>query len=525
MKLSIPRKENKNIEFKEKLSPEIHLKKDKKEHLASQMKFRLEIGKGRAVYVLGVDDKGEAKGLSDLEFEESLTVLKAIARENNAEIEKIEKFSENGKVIGKILISKKHKKVKQHIVVATAGHVSHGKSTLIGTLMTGKPDKEGKHWLYLNVLPHEIERGLSADLHYALYGFKEGKVLNLKNPLDKRERAKVVEQAEKIVSFIDTVGHEPWLRTTIRGLVGQNIDYGLLVVAADDGVTRITKEHLGLLLAMSLPVIVCITKIDKVSKKRIEEVEKEVEELLKHVGRVPFSIKEEKDLSIIIDKLDVVSPLIRTSSVTLEGYDLLNKLLYSLPERKKILEMPFLMFIDRVYNIPGTGTVVSGTIKQGKLRAGTELLIGPDENGDFKKVKVKSIEMHYCRLEEANAGLVVGIAIKGIKSEEVERGMILCDETIDPKAVKSFEAEILVLHHPTRIASGYEPVLHCNTIAESVKFELLDKEYLKSGESGNVKITFKYKPHFVQVNDKFVFREGKTKGIGTITKILNFAKA
>jgi len=523
MKLSVPRKENKNIEFKEKLSPEIHLKEDKKQHLASQMKFRLEIGKGRAIYILGVDDKGNAKGLSELEFEESLNVLKIIARENNAEIEKVEKFSENGKIIGKILISKKYKKVKQHIVVATAGHVSHGKSTLIGTLITGRPDKEGKNWLYLNVLPHEIERGLSADLHYALYGFKEGRVLNLKNPLDKRERAKIVEQAEKIISFIDTVGHEPWLRTTIRGLVGQNVDYGLLVVAADDGVTRITREHLGLLLAMDLPIIVCITKVDKVEERKIEEVEKQVEELLKHVGRVPFLIKDEKDLNVIIDKLDVVSPLIRTSAVTLDGYNLLNKLFYSLPERKKILEKPFLMFIDRVYNIPGTGTVVSGTIKQGKLKAGSELLIGPDESGNFKKVKAKSIEMHYCRLEEANAGLVVGIAIRGIKNEEVERGMILCDEAIQPKAVKSFEAEILVLHHPTRIASGYEPVLHCNTIAESVKFELLDKNYLKSGESGKVKMKFKYKPHFVQVNDKFVFREGKTKGIGTITKILEYA--
>jgi elongation factor 1-alpha len=523
MKLSIPKKENKNIEFKEKLSPEIHLKEDKKQHLATQMKFKLEIGNGKAIYILGVDDKGNVKGLSELEFEESLNVLRMIARENNAEIEKMEKFSENGKIIGKILISKKIKAIKQHIVIATVGHVSHGKSTLIGTLMTGEPDKEGKHWLYLNVLPHEIERGLSADLHYALYGFKEGKVLNLKNPLDKKERAKIVEQAEKIISFIDTVGHEPWVRTTIRGIVGQSIDYGLLVVAADDGVTHITKEHLGLLLAMNLPVIICITKIDRVNEKRIEEVEKQVEDLLKHVGRIPFLIKEEKDLNVIIDKLDVVAPLIKTSALTFEGYDLLNKLFYILPERKKLSEKPFLMFIDRVYNVPGAGTVVSGTIKQGKLKAGSELLIGPDKKGNFKKVKAKSIEMHYCRLEEANAGLIVGIAIRGIKSEEIERGMILCDEAIKPKAVKSFEAEIFVLHHPTRIASGYEPVLHCNTIAESVKFKLLDKDYLKSGESGKVEMRFKYKPQFVQVDDKFVFREGKTKGIGTITKILEYA--
>jgi elongation factor 1-alpha len=520
----IPRKENKNIEFKEKLSSETHLKENKKQHLAAQMKYRLETGDGKAVYILGADDKGNAKGLTEIEFEESLNVLRVIAAENNAEIEKVERFTENGKIIGRILIVRKYETgLKQHVVIATAGHVSHGKSTLIGTLMTGKPDKAGKHWLYLNVLPHEIERGLSADLHYALYGFKAGKVLNLKNPLDKKERARIVEQADKVISFVDTVGHEPWLRTTIRGLVGQNLDYGLLVVAADDGVTYITKEHLGLLLAMNLPVIICITKIDKIGERRIEEVEKQIEELIKYVGRVPFAIKDEKDLAVIIDKLDVMVPIIKTSAVTLEGYDLLNKLLYALPQRKKDLDKPFLMFIDRVYNIKGVGTVVSGTVKQGKLKPGSELLIGPDASGQFKKVKATSIEMHYQPLQEANAGLVVGIAIKGIKHEDVKRGMILSDASVKPKAVKSFEAEILVLNHPTRIASGYEPVLHDQTVAESVKFELLDKEYLKSGDVGKVRMTFRYKPQFVQEGDRFVFREGKTKGIGTITKILKFA--
>lgn len=520
----LPRRENKNIEFKEKLTPETHLKNEKRQHLASQMKFRLEIGNGKAIYIIGVDDKGITKGLTELEFEETLAVLKTIARENNAEISKIEKFIENGKLIGRILISRStEKKIKQHIIIATAGHVSHGKSTLIGSLITGKEDKNGNAWVYLNVLPHEIERKLSADLHYALFGFKENKVLHLKNPLDKKERAKLVEQADKIISFVDTVGHEPWLRTTIRGLVGQDIDYGLLVVAADDGITHITKEHLGLLLAMNLPVIACITKIDKIGDRRIKEVEEEIENLVKNVGRVPFSIKDEDDIIAVVDKLDTIVPIIKTSSVSLKGYDFLNKLLLLLPERKKETDKPFLMFIDRIYNISGVGTVVSGTIKQGKLQPGKELLLGPDNSGNFKKVKATSIEMHYHRLAEANAGLIVGIAIRGIKHDEVRRGMILCEESFKPKAVKSFEAEVLVLNHPTRIASGYEPVFHCNTIAESVKLELLDKEYLKAGEEGKVRMTFKYKPQFVQEQDKFVLREGKTKGIGTITRIIKFA--
>lgn len=520
----IPRKENKNIEFKERLSSETHLKEEKKQHLAAQMKYRLEIGNGKAIYIIGVNDKGRTRGLTNLEFQETLNVLRIISQENDAKITKIEKFEENGKTIGKIFIERKlGLGLKKHIIVATAGHVNHGKSTLVACLMTGKADKSGKAWLYLDVLPHEIERGLSADLHYALYGFKNGKPIHFKNPLDKKERAKVVERADKIVSFVDTVGHHLWLRTAIRGLVGQSIDYGLLVVAADDGVMPTTKEHLGILLAMDLPIIVCLTKVDKVSKKRAEEVERQIDELLKNVGKVPYRIKTANDILVVIDKLATVVPLISTSAVSLEGYELLNKLLLSLPERRKELGKPFLMFIDRVYNITGVGTVVSGTIKQGRLQAGKRLMLGPDSAGRFKGVKAKSIEMHYHRLAEANAGLIVGIALRGVKHEDVERGMILCEGEIKPKAVKSFNADILVLNHPTRIASGYEPVYHGQTVAGTVKLKLLDKKYLKSSESGKVKMTFRYKPQFVSVGDKFVFREGKTKGIGTITKIVKFA--
>lgn len=516
----IPRKENKNIEFKEVLRIDYHLKEERKQHLAAQMRYLLDIGKGEAIYIIGVKDSGMVRGLTEIEFRETLSVLETIAKECGAEILKVERFLEDGKLIGKILVSRVGKKEIEHIVVGVCGHVSHGKSTLIGTLITGKPDKDKKAWLYLNVLPHEIERGLSADLHHALLGFKDGKPLFFKNPLSKKEKERIVEVSDKLISFIDTVGHEPWLRTTIRGLIGQEIDYGILVVAADDGVTHITKEHLGLLLASYIPIILCITKIDKVSKKRVDEVESYISSILKNVGRIPFSIKNERDLKVIIDKMDVVIPVIRTSARSFSGYELLYKLLFNLPKRKKELGRPFLMYVDKVYNVEGVGTVVSGTIKQGKIEVGKQLLVGPDKNGKFRRVKVKSIEMHYYRLKEANAGFIVGVALKGIKHENIERGMILCEEKLRPKAVKRFDAEVFILSHPTRIKTGYEPVLHCNTISESVVFKLLDKKYLKMGESGKVRITFKYKSRFIREGDRFIFREGRTKGIGVVERIV-----
>ncbi len=515
--------ERENIEFKEKLSADYHLSREKMQKLAAQMRYRLEVGKGKAIYFVGVKDDGTYVGLSRYRFEETLSVLKAVSAEIGAEIISVKRFEVNGGLIGKIEIEKTSYK-KQSIVVSTAGHVDSGKSTLIGTLISGIPDNgAGRTRLFLDVLPHEIERGLSAELSYAVLGFKNGKPLLMKNPLDKRERSRVVEESDKIVSFVDTVGHEPWLRTTIRGLLGQNIDYGILTVAVDSGITRITKEHLGVMLAVNIPVIICITKKDLVEKGRLEEIVIELERMLKYVGKIPLRIKTEKDIALILDKIDNVVPIITTSSLSMEGLELLTRLLQLLGPRKRKINSPFLMYIDKVYNIWGVGTVVSGTIKQGKIKRGEELFIGPDRKGEFRKVKATSIESHYCRFNEAEAGFMVGVALRGIKPKEVERGMVLFDKKLKDKIkpVKSFTAEILVLTHPTKISSGYEPVIHLNTFSQTAKIECIDKEYLKAGDIGKVKVTFKYRPYIVFPHEKFVFREGKTKGIGTVISLCN----
>jgi elongation factor 1-alpha len=518
-RFSIPKSETRHIEFKERLIPEIHLKEEKRQKLASQMKHRLEQGNGVAVYVLGVRDDGTAVGLQEIELEESLEVIRQVAAECGASITRVERYPENGGVIARVLISTGSEPSKNHLVVSVAGHVNHGKSTFLACLITGEHD-DGRKWLYLDTLPHEVERNLSADIHFAVLGFKSSEPVLQKNPLDRNERIRVLRESDKLVSFVDTVGHEPWLRTTIRGLLGQEIDYGILVVAADDGPTHITREHLGIMLAMGLPVITCITKIDKVGPERVEAVESEIGMLLKRVGRVPFPIRSREDIDLVADKLSVVVPVFRTSAVTRAGYDLIYSMLRSLPVREKRTDLPFLLYIDRIYNVEGVGSVISGTVRQGRLVPGSELLVGPTSKGQFIPVKARSIEMHYTRLSEATPGYIVGVAVRGVNSNLLQRGMILCDPELKPVKVWSFEAEITVLSHPTRIGEGYEPILHCHTIASTVKLHMVDRNYLKAGETGRVEMRFKYRPYYVQPGDRFVFREGKTKGIGVITRLV-----
>jgi len=508
--------EKDNIEFKEVLTS-YHLKGGRFQQLACQMNHRILMGKGRAIYVVGVSDSGELKGLPKQRFLETIEIIEEIAEEVGGKIKAVEEYMISDGFVGVVEIVKS--KPKEHVMIGTAGHVDHGKSTLVGCLITGKADDgDGLTRTYLDVLKHEIERGLSADLSFAVFGFKDGKAVKLKNPLSKAEKAWVVENVDKLISFVDTVGHEPWLRTTIRGLLGQKIDYGLLVVAANDGVMRTTKEHLGILLAMDLPVIIAITKTDMVDEKRVREVVDGISKTLRTVGRIPLlihNVGEAKKAARMMEN-KVVVPIIKTSSITLEGYDILEELLYRLPKRS-VFGKDFLMYIDRLYKVSGVGTVISGSIKSGVLEEGEDVYIGPFHDGSFRKVKVLSIEMHYYRVSKAEVGDIVGVALKGVKYDELRRGMVLAKEPLN--AIWEFDADVFVFSHPTLIKRGYEPVVHLETISETVIFEDMEKEYMKAGDRGLVKIRFKYNPQFVFKGQKFIFREGKSKGVGEIKKV------
>lgn len=511
--------ERENIEFKEYLTEELHLKDERRQGLVCQMKHRLIMGNGTALYVVGVTDGGLLRGISFSKYKETLSVLNCIALEAGAIITDCKEYQVNNGWVG-LLTIKNHTNLKEHILIGTAGHVDHGKSTLVGSLVTGiMDDGAGKTRIFLDVQPHEIDRGLSADLSYCVYGFKNGKAIRLKNPLSKKEKAGVVESVDKLISFVDTVGHEPWLRTTIRGIVGQKLDYGLLVVAADDGATHVTKEHLGILLAMELPTIIAITKIDRVEGGQIAETEKQIMYILKAVGKIPLRIKSKSDLRTISNRLDdgVIVPILRVSSVTKAGFDLLDQLLLQLPKRNLGAQKPFQMYVDKVYQVTGVGTVVSGSIKQGEVKVGDQLQLGPTDYGASIPVKVQTIETHYCRVDKASAGDIVGIALKGAKPSDICRGMLLCEEKI--KSIREFEAEVIILNHPTRIARGYEPVVHIETIAEAATFERLEQEYMMAGQTGRVTMRFKFRPYHIHEGEKFIFREGKSKGIGRVVKV------
>ena len=496
------------------------------ESRAAQRRHGVLSGDGEATYVVGVTDEGRIAGIAPEAFAESMDVLSLLAEEAGAHIDEVQTWAvppaddgEDRGVVGLATVCEGAmlETDDEHIVVGTAGHVDHGKSTLVGSLVTGDADDgEGGTRGFLDVQPHEVERGLSADLSYAVYGFDDEGPVRTDNPDRKRDRAQVVEEADRLVSFVDTVGHEPWLRTTIRGLVGQKLDYGLLTVAADDGPTRTTREHLGILLATDLPTMVVITKVDLVDDDRVAEVERAVERLLRDVGETPLRVKRHGIAAAAREVGDVV-PILRTSAVTKQGLDDLDHLFERLPKTGEHGEK-FRMYVDRTYSVTGVGAVASGTINSGTVEAGDDLLLGPMADGSFREVEVRSIEMHYHRVDRARAGRIVGIALKGVKEPVVERGMALLPADADPEPIRSFEAEVMVLNHPTRIGEGYEPVVHVETVSEAAAF-YPDGGQLLPGDTGKARVEFKFRPYLVEEGQRFVFREGRSKGVGTVTDV------
>jgi elongation factor 1-alpha len=515
------------IEFKERLTRKVHLAEGRMESLVAQLRHRVLSGDGEATYVLGVTDDGGLAGVAPAAFSETMDVLSLLAEEADAHIADVETWSAggdgNGSEAGLVGLATLREgglfeADDDHLVVGTAGHVDHGKSTLVGTLVTGREDDgQGGTRGFLDVQPHEVERGLSADLSYAVYGFADDREepVWMDNPHRKSDRARIVEEADRLVSFVDTVGHEPWLRTTIRGLVGQKLDYGLLVVAADDGPTKTTREHLGILLATELPTIVAITKVDAVSDDRVAAVEREIESTLRDAGQTPLLVDRHGVETAVSEVGDGIVPLVRTSAVTKDGIETLDRLFEALPKRATPEREAFRMYIDRSYKVTGVGAVASGTVDSGTVEAGDELLLGPMADGSFRAVEVRSIEMHYHRVDKATAGRIVGIALKGVDEAEIERGMTLVPRGSEPEPVREFEAEVMVLNHPTRIGEGYEPVVHVETVSEAAVFAPEGGQLLP-GDTGRARVRFKFRPYLIEEGQRFVFREGSSKGVGTV---------
>ena len=180
---------------------------------------------------------------------------------------------------------------------------------------------------------------------------------------------------------------------------------------------------------------------------------------------------------------------------------------------------PFLMYVDDKFNVRGVGTVVSGIVLQGSIGVDDYVQIGPFDDGSSRIVRVKSIHLHRVSVQRVFPGQDVCLALSNIDYDEVVKGMCILDKSEVLKPVRVFEAKVTVLHHPTTIWRGYNAVIHIHTIRQTAELLESSREPLRTGVTAYVKFRFKYRPVYIRVGDWFVFREGRTRGIGVVTNI------
>lgn len=228
---------------------------------------------------------------------------------------------------------------------------------------------------------------------------------------------KICSKATKVVTFIDLAGHEKYLKTTVFGMTGHVPDFSMLMVGANAGIVGMTKEHLGLALALNVPVFVVVTKVDMCPANVLQDTLRLLLKVLKSPGcrKTPLLVRSKDD--VVLSATNFVSerlcPIFQVSNVSGLNLDLLKMFLNLLSARiTPGADEPPEFSIDDSYSVPGVGTVVSGTTMRGTIRLNDTLLLGPDPVGNFTPIVIKSIHRKRMPVKEVRGGQTASFALK-----------------------------------------------------------------------------------------------------------------
>jgi len=400
----------------------------------------------------------------------------------------------------------KFERKKPHVNVGTIGHIDHGKTTLTSAI-TKVLSTVGL------AQPMEYEQVAKADAK--LFRRDETKILTV-------NIAHVEYETEKRhYAHIDCPGHHDYVRNMITGAA--QMDGSILVVDAVDSVMPQTREHVLLARQVGVPsIVVFINKIDLVDDpEMIELVEEEVRELLNK-----YEFDGDNAPVIKGSALKALqNPAPRGQNEWADKiWELLDAMDNYIPEPKREVDKPFLMAIEDIFSITGRGTVVTGRVERGVLKPGDEVEIVGFRDRPLKTV-VTSIEMFRKILDEALPGDNVGLLLRGIKKDEVERGMVVAAPG-SITAHKKFKARVYVLTKEeggrwTPFTTGYTPQFYFRTTDVTGKIILPEGvEMVMPGDHVELTVELMY-PVAVEKELRFAIREGgRTVGAGVVTEIL-----
>ncbi|KJV77399.1 elongation factor Tu [Orientia tsutsugamushi] len=385
---------------------------------------------------------------------------------------------------------------KPHCNIGTIGHVDHGKTSLATAITIVSSElSDGavkvKNYDEIDSAPEERARGITIQTAHVEFISK------------KRHYA-----------LVDCPGHVDYIKNMITG--ASQTDGLILVVSGVDGVMPQTREHVLLAKQVGVPsIIVCINKVDQADPELLELIEMEVRELL-----TKYDFPGDTVPIIRCSALKAINGDSDAKKGILELMDAIDDYI---PQPTRVLDQPFLMPIEDVFSILGRGTVVTGRIERGVIKVGDEVeIVGLRST---QKTICTGVEMFKKELEQGQAGDNVGILLRGIKREDVERGQVLAKPgTITPHS--SFEAEVYVLTKEeggrhTPFFQNYRPQFYCRTTDVTGEIALLSgKEMVMPGDHATLSVNL-VAPIAMDQGLSFAIREGgKTIGAGKVSKII-----
>ncbi|KAL0082873.1 P-loop containing nucleoside triphosphate hydrolase protein [Phycomyces blakesleeanus] len=433
-----------------------------------------------------------------------------------------------------IMIRKKPASVEDllEIRIAVVGNVDAGKSTLLGVLTKGLlDDGRGKARLNLFRHKHEIDSGRTSSVGAEIMGFDANSqpIVQPNHAGRRLTWEEVCQRSAKVLSFVDLAGHEKYLKTTVFGMTGNAPEFAMLMVGANSGLVGMTKEHLGLALSLTIPVFVVITKIDRCPENVLRSTVQDLVKILKGKScrKIPLFVESKDDVVMTAQHFVTkrLCPVFKISNVTGEGLDLLRSFLNILPSFAHYdTEQPFQAEINETYSVPFVGTVVSCIVMSGVIHVGDKLLVGPNYAGQFVPTVIKGIHRKRVSVPIAKAGQSVTFALKHVRRSGLRKGMVLLTHEKDqpmPKASRRFEAEILILYHSTTIKQRYQAMVHCGAVRQTASIVAMEQQVLRTGDRATVQFEFVKHPEYLTKGARLIFREGRTKGVGQVTQLLD----
>jgi elongation factor Tu len=401
----------------------------------------------------------------------------------------------------------KFERTKPHVNIGTIGHVDHGKTTLTAAItytLAGVGVTQAKGYYDIDNAPEEKARGLTINISHVEY-----------------------ESPKRHYAHIDAPGHADYIKNMITGAA--QMDGAVLVVSAADGPMPQTREHVLLAYQVNVPyLVVFLNKIDMVDDPELLElVEVEVRDLLKHYNfpgdEVPV-IRGSATKALEALEGAGAGKLKRGENEWVDKiWELVDAVDRYIPTPQREVEKPFLMAVEDIFTITGRGTVATGRVERGKLRVGEEVeIVGLREQA--KRTVVTGIEMFRKTLEETVAGDNVGVLLRGVEKDEVERGMVLAKPgSIHPHT--KFKANVYVLTKEeggrhTPFFTGYRPQFYFRTTDVTGDIKLPDGvEMVMPGDNIGMDVSL-ITPVALEEGLRFAIREGgRTVGAGVVTKV------